>query len=99
MGIVLALKNGLRRLRLLSEAVARLHQFRHRFRERRRVHHALSLELHPDLLGMSARENDVELQLRPTVSDEGMIVNQIDQVVARRQHVRPGANVLFQLSR
>src|SRR5215469_9374772 len=71
-------------------------QLRHRNIEPCGVHHTLTLKLHPYAIGPCARKDDVELHLRPAVSDEGMIVNHVDQFIARRQHVAPGAEIELQ---
>jgi len=57
---------------------------------------AFALELHPHFVSVRAGEDDVELHLRSAVGDEEMIVDHVDQIVACAQHVRPGADVLFQ---
>src|SRR4051812_10319150 len=65
-----------------------------------RVDHALALELNPDPVYPLAREVDVELELRTGffrthIRDERMGVDHVDQVVARREHMPPRADVLL----
>src|SRR6266576_2815386 len=61
-----------------------------------RVDHALALELHPDTVGFRSREDHVELNLRTAICDERMLVEHIDQILARREHVSPCAEILFE---
>src|ERR1700733_314177 len=60
------------------------------------VHHAIALELHPHAISSRARELHTELDLRAAIGNERMGVDQVDQIVARRQHVCPCADVFFQ---
>ncbi len=60
-----------------------------------RVHHTLALELHPHPIGSRSRELQAELDLRAAISDKGVCVNQVDQVVARSQQVGPRADIFL----
>ena len=64
--------------------------------EMRGVHDAMALELHPDPVHARPREDEIELHLRTAVGDERMRVDHVDQVVAGRQHVAPGAEILLE---
>src|SRR5947209_4569898 len=68
-------------------------QFTNRDIEMRRVHDALPLKLKPYAVFMRAREVHPELHLRTAIRLEGMRVNQIDQIVAGGEHVRPCAEI------
>src|SRR5262245_45769870 len=64
------------------------------------VHHPCALELHPQaIVVIAAGENDVELDFRATgrvdLRDKRVGVDEIHEVVARNQHVTPGAEVLL----
>src|SRR5262245_9765332 len=64
-----------------------------RYGERCRADFPLPLELKPDAVSRLAREEDVKLHLRSAVSDGGMTVDHVDQVVACGQHVPPRAEI------
>src|SRR6476619_4810333 len=64
--------------------------------EMRRVDDAVALELHPDAVDAGPREREAELHLRAAVSDVGMRVDHVDEVVADGEHMAPGADILLQ---
>ena len=48
---------------------------------------AFPLELHPTPTGPRAREDECEIHLGSAVRDERLLMDEMDQIVARRQHV------------
>ena len=58
-----------------------------------RVDDALPLKLNPDPVDARTREGQRELHLRAAIGDVRMRVDHVDEVVAGRQHVAPGAEV------
>ena len=62
----------------------------------RGIHLALTLELDPHAIVLGARKGNVKLNLRPTVGDERVDVDHIDQVLARDQGVSPGPEQLLE---
>ena len=62
----------------------------------RGVDDAVSLKLHPHPIGPSAGKNHVELDLRTAVCDEGMLVDQVYQVITGDEHVTPGCQILLE---
>ena len=67
----------------------------HRNIEMSGVDDAVSLKLDPDAIHPCARKNEIELNLWPAIGKEWMCVHQVDQIVARGEHMAPGAEVLF----
>jgi len=76
-------------------SILALLQLRHRHVKRRRVHHAVALELDPHTIRPRPREDHVELFLSPSIAMKDDR-DHIDQIVAGGQHVPPGAQILLQ---
>src|SRR5262245_7481879 len=55
----------------------------------------IALKLYPHTVGPRTREGQVKLDLRGSIGDERMRVRHVDQIVARCEHVPPGAEVFF----
>src|SRR5689334_16298457 len=62
----------------------------------RRVHNAVALKLDPDAIHARTRKNEIELHFRLSIRNERVRVDHVDQVVAGRQHMTPGAEILFE---
>ena len=60
------------------------------------IHNAIALKLDPYTVGPWTRKRKVELDLRTSIGDEWMRVGHIDQVVARGEHMTPGAEILLE---
>ena len=61
-----------------------------------RIDYAIPLELYPDAVRADTRKGEIELNLRRAICDKRMRVDHVDNVVACRQHVAPGAKVLLE---
>ena len=64
--------------------------------EMSRVDSAVSWKLDPDAKHPCARKNEIELNLWSAIGEEWMCVHQVDQIVARGEHMAPGTKDIFQ---
>src|SRR6185436_16029208 len=56
----------------------------------------LPLELYPDAISADTRESQIKLNLRGPIGKKWMGMDHVDQVVAGRQHMTPGAQILLE---
>src|SRR5262245_19580865 len=60
------------------------------------VYNAVPLELHPNAVSTSSWKGEIELNLRRAVCYQRVRMHHVDQVVARRQHMAPGAKIFLE---
>ncbi len=59
------------------------------------VHYTVALKLHPHAIHSCSREDHVELNVGSAIGNERMRVDEVDQIVAGRQHVSPHSEIFL----